>query len=209
MIIDRVRKIIFVRHQKTASTSIFRSLSLAENSGFRSHQHLNHHIRPLTGKRYDGHHVPLYELKNIYPKVYKNKDEYFKFGFTRNPWDRMVSAKEYLGKLKMKAYRGAANIDRLSMEEFLKRKDWDKMWLGLNLNTVDFCRGCDFIGKFENLQEDFNLICDKIGVSPRQLPHANKTKRKSYIKYYTEETKQIVAERFAKDIEYFGYEFGE
>ena len=76
----------------------------------------------------------------------------------------------------------------------------------------------DFIGRFENLQDDFNHVCDKIGIEHKSLPHLNHEgfyEGKEipppihYSKHYDSELIEIVRNRCQADIDRFGYEFEE
>ena len=136
-------------------------------------------------------------------------NSYFKFSIVRNPWAKELS--DYFFCIKKTGFNG-------TLTKYLKEQDFDNIkqkkrhklwhsnqldWLISKNNKIEL----DFIGRIENLQEDFNVVCDKIGIPRRKLPHKNKTNHKHYTEYYDDETREIVAEKYAKDIEYFGYEY--
>jgi len=174
-------------------------------------------VRPQYYTRF-GHN-----LRNENFKYYKDselrKNSQFSFTFVRNPWERLVSSYKYLSN-------GGNNPNDLKDYNNLFSKygsfrnvilNWDESYL----NQIHFKPQCDwicdnakniivdFVGRFENLQNDYDAICDKIAIPRQKLPHKNKTKHKHYTEYYDDETRHIVAEKYAKDIKYFGYKFGE
>ena len=145
-----------------------------------------------------------------YSEKYRNSC--FVFSFVRNPYDRLLSAHKYLtggfGNLVDTRYGKTLSSDfKYFVKNQLKNKIDSrqahfvpmKFWLDDDI---------DFIGRMENYQHDFNIVCDKIGIPQQQLPHTNKSKHKHYTEYYDDETREIVAEKYAKDIECFGYKFG-
>jgi hypothetical protein len=64
----------------------------------------------------------------------------------------------------------------------------------------------DFIGRYEALHDEFSTVKTRLNLS-FELPHVNKSAHKGYREYYSAETRDIVARRFARDIRHFGYEF--
>lgn len=145
--------------------------------------------------------------------IYRNHwDDYFKFSFVRNPWSLMASW--YKFRQVEKVYGMGFKTFLLDYNFNLPTSSGEKSWMPDTLVQADllFEKGnplVDFIGKFENLQEDFDEVCDKIRLQRQQLPHIYKGKHKHYTEYYDDETREIVAKKYAKDIKYFNYKFGE
>ncbi|MEO1394467.1 MAG: sulfotransferase family 2 domain-containing protein [Cyanobacteria bacterium J06634_5] len=189
--VDRL-KAIFIHVPKTAGTSIY----------------------DLIGYTYIGH-VPYDWYKSRNSVKY---DTYFKFSVVRNPWDRLVSTYVYLkkgGNNAMDNHWAKKNLSMFSsFDDFVKKwvteenvQSWmhfipQHQYIFDNNDNIQV----DYIAKFENLSDDFEVISDRLNLQ-RSLPHVNAGKRKPYQEYYTEETKDIVSSVYAKDVQLFDYEF--
>ena len=65
----------------------------------------------------------------------------------------------------------------------------------------------DFVGRFENFKDDFNLVAKELGIGNPSLPHKNSSKHQIYREYYSEYTRSTVAYLYKPDIECFQYSF--
>ena len=157
----------------------------------------------------------------VYTNIENEKHIKFSFSFIRNPFSRLVSAWKCPwvtgNRINDKWEVPFSNFTDFIRDFVLKESDWNFFkWSHvmpytdsrMKLFNSDGKELLSYIGMMENYQNDFDIVCDKIGIPHQQLPHANKSKHKHYTEYYDDETRQIVAEKYAKDIEYFGYEFG-
>lgn len=146
---------------------------------------------------------------------------YFKFSIVRNPFDRIVSSYNWIcRKIKPCGFR-----DFLLFNHFVFRTGPFKEVLNPDLThqarnryhqikpSIDYLFEddillVDYVGKFENLKDEWNFICEKLGAKIK-LPHRNKLSRddKHYRDYYNDETREFVSQTYKKDLEIFGYEF--
>jgi len=160
-------------------------------------------------------HITAHIAKKIYKPYW---DDYFKFSFVRNPWDRMVSMSRYgsfygvelggEGKLVINKYLKKFEKVEYDARFFnLKQfEDFKQKPKSVYMNIIG--EEMDFIGRFENLQEDFNNACDLIKVNCKKLKHIEKgPQRDGYAGYYNHINKSIIEDKYLLDIEEFNYSF--
>jgi hypothetical protein len=149
-------------------------------------------------------HAALADARRIMPpQVYR---DYFKFGFVRNPWDRLVSSYHFIlehpGHPHHRRVRALGSFSAYVEYEARRGKFIQHDLLA----GSDGRLGADFVGRFENLAGDFAVICNRLGL-PAVLPHVNVSRHKRYSDYYDPGTRELVRRHWRLDIETFGYDF--
>jgi hypothetical protein len=130
-------------------------------------------------------------------------DAYRKVTVVRNPWDREVS---------LYFWHIANKKRRLSFEQFLRWPRYRPERKTFELYSIDGVVVADVVLRYERLEHDFAAFMATLGVDPApQLPRAKAKHRTEGSRHYREcycaGTRQIVARRYAREIEAFGYEF--
>ena len=189
-----IDKTIFIHIPKTAGISIIKSIyGNVTNEGHRS----------------------IYFYKQVFEKNFK---DFFTFSFVRNPYDRLYSSYKFLQT------GGMNEHDKVAFQKYLSKfSDFEDFVLnGLNNEIIyeiihfvpqsEFiCNKngeilVDFVGRFENLNDDLNSISRKIK-KELALEHHNKNFKKDYKKIYNQAMKTKVYEVYNRDFVLFNYNF--
>jgi hypothetical protein len=195
------RKVVFVHIQKTGGLTVDRLL----------HERIPDLRR--VGARHGFASLEMDELDDW--------DEYFKFAFVRNPWDRLVSWYSMVTTMPRDGNElwRYVHENSSSFEEFVYNcTDEVEIKSGVHYsfayNQLDYVTDdhgnllVDFIGRLENFDKDLQEVFRRIGFELETVPHIRAgSGHQHYSTFYTPDTELVVRERFKRDIEYFGYEF--
>ena len=187
---------VFVHVQKTGGSSIETALRAAD---------------PLGASRIEkgGRHRTASEIREgMDPAQWQRS---FRFGFVRNPWDRLVSW--YAMCVQATAPNAFARhvIEHVpSFESFIEqpvgmlertaRPQCDYLEDAQGLRLVDF------VGRYEALAADFATVAQRLLIDAA-LPHDNPSRHRPYRDYFNTRTRKLVEQRFARDLDAFGYTF--
>lgn len=217
MLINHLRRFVFVHIHKTAGSSVFTALKEMPHS--RPHGHAHTFIKDGDISEYAS---------------------YFKFAVVRNPWERAVSW--YYSILHLTGPSSFSNYVRANCDDFSGFLDCTELVLdktldlprrpenelltknpdlpypkSLAFNQLDYIcdenqqLAVDYVGRFENLDETWAHICQQIKAKIR-LPRKNSggwyLQGQTYRDYYKSDADvEKIRRLYARDIAHFGYEF--
>lgn len=170
-------------------------------------------------------HDGAIRAKKQFAKKKWNWNGYFKFTIVRNPWQRYFSFFKYFKSYGEKYMHRDESINwgepeinqgKLCVELF-KDKDDQTVLKNIILNNDSqdsyFCDESgkiivDHIASFENLENEFVLLCNKVHIKTPKLQHGNKSSNSLNMHdIYNQQLIDLVAEKENHVIELKGYDY--
>lgn len=137
-------------------------------------------------------------LSEYYTDVSKT---YIKYGAVRNPYSRMVSWWKLRGGRPFKNFiRGFGHPNGGEFYSKFQKLTYKDYFCTNNICVDNFIR-------HENIQQDFNDMCERVGLPVMELPKINATNHDHYSSYYDDQSRKIVENLFQEDIDMFNYKF--
>lgn len=193
-LVSDTHRFVFVHVPKTGGTSLRSALRpLCTDSYFE---------RSVATKHLRASEVPL-----LHPDV--PFADYFSFAFVRNPFDLLVSFWSY--KMENPFHPDYVDVARLGSFE---------RWVEQHIEQPGMAQHCfthdgeghqlvDFVGRYECLIRDVQIITERIGCEPLALPHANASQRHNRdraIDRFSPGLRRRVEQAWHRDFEVFGYD---
>jgi hypothetical protein len=224
--IHHAHKCIFLHIPKTAGTTIESVISGIDwyhvSKGIQKHLTLDGWMTFPRMSQDCGTH----REGKIYPKYrFKTKDEieqikidthnllneshinnYFKFTFVRNPFDWVVSW-FYWTTSHQKKYKDFNNF----VKKYVGAGKEHCTFTSQSRYTLYKGKYCmDFIGKFENFNQDFQVVADKLNINWKNSVHINSNSNKPDVPYwnhYNKESIDIIFNKYQDDLKAFNYDY--
>lgn len=208
MIISDKYKLIFIRVPKTGSTSIETLLKQLDPSCISSEENY-----PPYG------HEKASELKEMVGK--EKWDTYFKVGFLRDPIEWFKS--QFCDILQFHYIRVLNNLENprknfsILLDDNCKLNIPDdnifkidhclcfyiflKKWFLSESQLMWFDESIDYIGIFEDLNNEIEFIFNKVGIKNYELPHLNISESKKYT--FSSKSKKFLQLIYDEDIKFY------
>jgi hypothetical protein len=202
MLINHEGKWIYTAIPKTASKSI--SCAFGQTQ----------HPEPFY------YHATVRDIIGMHPEV----REYKRWAVVRNPFSRLVSCYFDFTLKRKDQYSEKVKLSRPLLSEYTTFEEFclalpDSRWA----SDIFFKPQVEFLApsatdenwqvitaKYENLQNDFNAVCDTLGISPTPtLSHQNEgVYDKTWKRYYTSHSQiETIGNFYHNDLKAFQYDF--
>lgn len=205
MIISHKHKFIFFAVPKTATHAIRAALRQHTGEGDWEQQVLFGKQSlpiPEIAKLQHGHISVTQIRPHLSDEIWQ---DYFKFAFVRNPFDRFVSVCFFLNRNNPQFAVNALRRMKASIgsERFRQRLLVRPQVLQLMDENKQIA--LDYVGRYEDIQQSLDHVFDHLNLPHTELESKNASNHRAYSSYYDQELTDLVSAYYREDIDKLKY----